>query len=112
MKFLKPWGYYQVLFTGPAYQVKQLHIDTGHKISLQSHQHRDEHWIVIDGEASIAINGRNEIMKPKEHILINKGDIHRISNSSEGPLIIIEIQFGKIIDEDDIIRLEDMYGRI
>ena len=106
----KPWGYYKVLNEGENFKVKSLHVFPGGKLSLQSHKHRSEHWTVVRGNAIIQIG--DEIIQAftEQSVEIGSGVKHRISNETLEALIIIEVQTGPIIDEDDIIRYEDIYN--
>jgi mannose-1-phosphate guanylyltransferase/mannose-6-phosphate isomerase len=107
----RPWGWYETMFSGPAYQVKKLCIYPLSSISLQSHEHRDEIWSVVEGKAEVTVHGR--VWKPEkgEAITVGRGDVHRAANIGEIPVIIIEIQYGNYLGEDDIVRYEDQYGR-
>ena len=93
------------------YQVKRLHVYPGGELSLQSHEHRSEHWVVTAGQAVVQIEDREFILNPNQSIYIEVGQKHRLSNRSELPLIIIEVQTGSYLGEDDIIRYEDIYKR-
>lgn len=107
----RPWGKFEILSTAPSYQVKILTVLPGAKLSLQSHEHREEHWVVVAGTAKV-INGDNEIILSKsEHIFIPLGNKHRIENPGENILEIIETQIGDYLGEDDIVRYEDIYNR-
>lgn len=108
---LKPWGYYEVLNEGNNFKVKSLHVYPGGELSLQSHKHRSEHWTVVKGNAIIQIG--DEIIQAftEQSVEIGTGVKHRVSNKTSRELIIIEVQTGPIIDEDDIIRYEDIYNR-
>lgn len=108
----RPWGYYESLLLTPTYQVKYLFLKPGAAISLQIHHHRWEHWTVVEGEAEV-INGQSEYRLLKnQSTYIEKNTKHRLRNPSENPLIIIEVQSGDYLGEDDIIRLDDNYGRV
>ena len=108
----KPWGSYQVLEEGTHYTVKKLIVNSGGKLSLQSHQHRSEHWIIAEGEGVVTINDEIKILKENETIFIPKGSRHRLANEVNTKLIIIEFWYGDILDENDIERFEDIYERI
>ena len=108
----KPWGSYQVLEEGTHYTVKKIIVNPGGKLSLQSHQHRSEHWIIAEGEGVVTINDEIKILKENETIFIPKGSRHRLANEVNTKLIIIEFWYGDILDENDIERFEDIYERI
>ena len=108
----KPWGSYQVLDEGIHYTVKKIIVNSGGKLSLQSHQHRSEYWIIAEGEAKVTINDEIKILKENETIFIPRESKHRLANESAKKLIIIELWYGDILDENDIERFEDIYERI
>jgi mannose-6-phosphate isomerase-like protein (cupin superfamily) len=114
MKFTKtkrPWGSYKVLNQGDGFKVKLVEVLPKHRLSLQKHNFRSEHWVVVQGEAKIT-NGRNVIyLKHNESTYIPKKGTHRLENSSSVPLKIIEVQCGKHLKESDIVRLIDDYDR-
>jgi len=109
----RPWGYYQVLSDdSETHKVKRITVLPGKRLSLQSHKHRREHWVVISGRANV-ICGDKEIMLVKyESIDIPAGIKHRIENTGDEPLLFIEVQQGDYFGEDDIVRFEDDFGRI
>ena len=108
----KPWGSYQVLEKGTRYTVKKIIVNPRGKLSLQSHQHRSEHWIIAEGEAEVTINEEIKILKENETIFIPRGSNHRLANELAKKLIVIELWYGDILDEKDIKRFEDIYERI
>ena len=108
----KPWGSYQVLEEGTHYIVKKIIVNPSGKLSLQSHKHRSEHWIIVEGEAVVTINDEIKILKENETIFIPQGSKHRLANESNKKLIIVELWYGDILDEKDIERFEDIYERI
>ena len=108
----KPWGSYQILEEGAHYTVKKIIVNSGGKLSLQSHQHRSEHWIIAEGEAVVTINDEIKILKENKTIFIPRKSKHRLANESAKKLIIIELWYGDILDENDIERFEDIYERI
>ncbi|MAC61470.1 MAG: mannose-6-phosphate isomerase [SAR116 cluster bacterium] len=108
----RPWGSFEVIDIGPNYQVKRITVLPGKRLSLQSHKHRKEHWIVANGDAEVEIDGEIKNLKISQSIDIPLGSIHRLSNNTNSELIIIEIQFGEYLGEDDIIRYEDDYSRV
>jgi len=108
----KPWGSYQVLEEGVKFQLKKIIVKPGGKLSLQNHQHRSEHWIIASGEAEVTVNDKTKNLKENEAIFIPVKAKHRLANNSSEILIIIEMWYGKILDENDIERFEDIYDRI
>lgn len=108
----RPWGYYQVLSTGNGFLTKCIYVNPGAKLSLQLHHHRSEHWVVLEGKAYV-VKGEEEFELAKgESIDIEVEEKHSLQNPYEEPLKIMEIQQGDILDENDIERFEDMYGRV
>jgi len=107
----KPWGSYKVLEHGKNHLVKNIIVKPGGKLSLQSHEYRSEHWVVVQGCAIVTINKLNTILKLNESIFIPKQAKHRLENNEDIDLEIIEVQFGDILKEDDIIRYDDIYNR-
>ena len=107
----KPWGSYEVLETQDGFQVKRLIVDPGAQLSLQTHAHRAEHWVVVRGKARVTRNDEVFDLAVNESTYIAIGDIHRIANPFDEPVHIIEVQCGDYLGEDDIVRLEDVYGR-
>ena len=107
----RPWGHFDSIDYGKGFQVKRIFVSPGAKISLQKHQHRSEHWVVVNGVALITCGNQVFELKENQSTYIPKGEIHRLENCEETPLEIIEIQTGKYLGEDDIVRLEDDYRR-
>jgi mannose-1-phosphate guanylyltransferase/mannose-6-phosphate isomerase len=107
----RPWGYYEDLQEGVCFRVKRLCIMPKQKISLQFHQKRSEHWIVVSGIATVTHNKKTYTLAPGESTYINVGEHHRLENNHKTPLEIIEVQTGSYVGEDDIVRLQDIYGR-
>ena len=107
----RPWGRWTVLGEGNGYKVKRIEVNPGHRLSLQFHHHRSEHWIVVSGTARVVIGERTEDVQAQESTFVPAGTSHRIENPGPHPLIIIEVQSGSYLGEDDIIRLQDDYGR-
>lgn len=107
----KPWGLYQILEQGKNYLVKNILVKPGGKLSLQSHKYRSEHWIIVEGVATITINKKIKNLKSNENIFIPKQEKHRLENNKKKNLIVVEVQYGNILQEKDIIRYEDAYGR-
>ena len=110
-KVYRPWGYYDSIDSGQGFQVKRISVNPGSKLSLQKHQHRSEHWVVINGIAQVTCGEKVFKLKENQSAYIPKGEIHRLENREKTPLEIIEIQTGDYLGEDDIIRLEDDYER-
>ena len=108
----KPWGSYQILDEGEKFLVKKIVVNPGGKLSLQSHKNRSEHWIIAEGEAEITLDNNTKKLKENEMIFIQKQSKHRLSNNSSENLIIIEMWYGENLDENDIERFEDEYGRV
>ena len=107
----RPWGNFEVIDIGSNFQVKRITVMPGKRLSLQSHKHRKEHWTAALGEALVEIDGNALNLKISQSIDIPLGSIHRLSNKTNSKLIIIEIQFGEYLGEDDIVRFDDKYGR-
>jgi mannose-1-phosphate guanylyltransferase/mannose-6-phosphate isomerase len=107
----RPWGSYTILDEGVGYKVKRIEVRPGGCLSLQSHEHRSEHWTVVDGVAHV-VNGDNElVLKANESTYIECGSRHRLENRGSEPMTLIEVQTGSYLGEDDIYRYEDIYGR-
>tara|TARA_B100001113_G_C21118108_1_gene626233 strand:- start:860 stop:1639 length:780 start_codon:yes stop_codon:yes gene_type:complete len=107
----RPWGNYHVIAKNTGYQIKEIIVLKNSKLSLQKHKSRSEFWQIVKGKSKITIEEKEYYLKEKEHIYIPKNSIHRIENIGNEELIFIEIQLGEDLKEDDIIRLEDDYGR-
>ncbi len=107
----RPWGTWEVLATGVGYTLKRIVVNPGARLSLQYHEFRAEHWTVVQGSAQAEIDGVTHPLSAGEHIFIPLGAHHRICNPGEGPLVFIEVQTGEYLDEHDIIRVQDDYGR-
>ena len=108
----KPWGSYQILEEGPKYKIKKIIVDPGGKLSLQQHEHRSEHWVVVRGQAEVILNNEKKILKENDKIFIPPKSKHRLINNSSDKLVVIEIWYGGILDENDIQRFEDIYERV
>jgi len=108
----RPWGMFEVLAEGEGYKVKRIEIKPGHRLSLQMHKSRSEHWVVVSGEAVITVGEREMILRANEDALIPRGTKHRVANPGTTLLVFIEVQCGAYLGEDDIIRFEDDYDRI
>lgn len=109
---MRPWGQYSVLETGPRFKVKRIIVYPGQKLSLQLHYHRSEHWIVISGTAKVTIGTEQKLLHENESIYISKSTLHRLENPGKVVLEMIEVQVGEYTGEDDIVRFEDIYGRV
>lgn len=107
----RPWGTYQSLDQGDTHQVKRIVVHPGQKLSLQKHHHRAEHWIVVAGNAMVTVDDRRFPLKANESTYIPLGSVHRLENEGDVDLVLIEVQAGNYLGEDDIVRLEDVYGR-
>tara|TARA_B100000686_G_scaffold146007_1_gene153480 strand:- start:817 stop:2019 length:1203 start_codon:yes stop_codon:yes gene_type:complete len=110
--YYRPWGRYVNLFEGKNFLVKELIVNSKSSISLQKHHHRSEHWLITYGNPKITINKNKFFKKPEESVFIPKGSIHRIENQFKKPVRIIEVQIGPILKETDIVRFQDIYGRL
>lgn len=108
----KPWGSFTCIEEGKGFQVKRLSVFPGASLSLQAHKHRSEHWVVIKGEAEVEIDEKKSRLNANDFIQIPAGSRHRLTNTGEGPLLVIEVQTGDYLGEDDIIRYEDLYNRV
>ena len=108
----RPWGKYESLTTSDRFQVKKIIVHPGQKLSLQMHYHRSEHWVVVSGTAKIIKGDESFLLTENQSTYIKIGEIHSLENPGKVPLIIIEVQSGIYLGEDDILRLKDTYGRI
>jgi len=107
----RPWGMYTVLLRGPSFQIKQITVFPGRRISLQLHHHRSEHWVVVRGMAQVSNNGEQFFVRSGESTFIRAGIKHRMENPGQIPLEVIEVQNGEYLGEDDIVRFEDDFSR-
>jgi len=108
----RPWGFYEVLITGDRFQVKRIVVTPGQKLSLQKHFHRAEHWVVVNGSALVTCDDQTSLVRENESIYLPLGCVHRLENPGRIPVTLIEVQSGAYLGEDDIVRLEDTYGRL
>lgn len=108
----RPWGRWEILLEEPDYKVKRITVKPGHRLSYQKHARRKEYWTVVKGEAVATLDGGETRLGPGERADIPTGAAHRIANHGEEDLIFIEVQLGDYFGEDDIVRLEDDYGRV
>lgn len=107
----RPWGWYQVIEQGERFKVKHIHVEPGAKLSLQKHWHRSEHWVVVRGTALVTCGDNSFVLRENESTFIPAGTVHRLENPGKVPLRLIEVQSGEYVGEDDIVRVEDDYGR-
>lgn len=107
----RPWGTYTVLEDTPGYKIKRIEVKPGKRLSLQKHFHRNEHWIVVSGTATVTVGDETKLVRPNESTYIKMGEIHRLSNEGVIPVILIEAQVGEYTGEDDIFRIEDDFNR-
>lgn len=107
----RPWGWYETINAAPGSKVKRIHVNPGHKLSLQKHHRRAEHWVVVLGVAVVTLDDRELELTVGGHCEIAQLQLHRLENRSTEPLEIIEVQIGDLLSEDDIVRLKDSYGR-
>ena len=110
-KVNRPWGWYENLHKENGYKVKRLYIKPNEKISLQYHNHRNEHWVVVFGCGVVELGDLTKEVQVGDYIFVPSNSRHRVSGGNDG-IMIIEIQLGKICDEEDIVRIQDDYGRI
>lgn len=108
----RPWGFYTVIAQGNGFLSKIIHVNSGQKLSVQSHNHRSEHWVVLTGTAKVVLEANERILSPGHSVDIPVKAIHSLQNPYKEDLEIIEVQKGDILAEDDIIRYEDIYGRV
>lgn len=107
----RPWGWYEGVERGERFQVKQLMVKPGAKTSMQVHHHRSEHWVIVKGTAQITLDGQDHLLSEDKSIYVPLGVPHRIFNPGRIPLHLVEIQSGSYLEEDDIVRIDDQYGR-
>ena len=108
----KPWGSYQIIDQGKNFVVKNIVVKPDCKLSLQSHEHRSEHWIIVEGRAEVNINGNITTLETNQSTYIPSKTKHRLANNHDKNLIIIEVWYGAILNEEDITRYEDIYNRV
>ena len=111
MKEERPWGWYEVIDKGSSYKVKSIQVESGKSLSLQRHMHRSEHWVVVEGTALVQVGEDREFVNVNEGSYVPICAIHRLSNPGKIPLRIIEVQCGTYLEEDDIERFDDDFGR-
>ena len=110
-RFHRPWGWYETLCLGSRFQVKRIMVKPGGVLSLQSHMHRSEHWVVVEGTAEVTIGSDVRLVTENESVYIPLGTVHRMANRGQLPMYLIEVQTGAYLGEDDIRRYEDVYDR-
>jgi mannose-6-phosphate isomerase len=109
---VRPWGSWHVLDEGEGFKVKRIEINPGSRLSLQWHEHRSEHWVVVVGTATCIVGEETVVLAPGQTVDIDVRQAHRIANEGAGRLVVIEVQRGSYTGEDDIVRLQDDYGRV
>ncbi len=107
----RPWGSWHVVEQGDGYKVKRIVVTPHHRLSYQTHEHRSEHWVVVRGTATCLIEGESVVVRAGESVDVGVKHAHRIANEHDDELVIIEVQRGPYLGEDDIVRLQDDYGR-
>lgn len=110
-QYNRPWGWYKTLEIGSHFQVKLIHVNPGGRLSLQSHVHRAEHWVVVEGVASVSVDELKGEYKKNEIVFIPREAKHRLENLTDKDVELIEVQVGDYLGEDDITRYDDVYGR-
>ncbi len=108
---LRPWGSYQVLFESERYQIKRIVVNRQHRLSYQMHHHRSEHWVITAGTAKVTLEDQLHLLSEGESIFVSRGMKHRLENPGHVPLVVIEVQCGEYLGEDDIVRFKDDYAR-
>jgi mannose-6-phosphate isomerase len=108
---LRPWGSFTILEEAAGYKIKRIEVKPTHRLSLQMHHHRSEHWIVVSGTAKVTCDDREIILYSNQSTYVPAGSKHRLENPGVIPLVIIEVQNGEYLGEDDIVRFEDDYAR-
>ena len=108
----RPWGTYTILEDTPGYKIKRIEVKPGKRLSLQKHFHRNEHWIVVSGTATVRVGDETQIIRPNESTYIKMGELHRLTNEGVIPVVLIEAQVGEYTGEDDIVRVQDDFKRI
>jgi mannose-1-phosphate guanylyltransferase/mannose-6-phosphate isomerase len=111
LQMFRPWGNYERLDIGTGYQVKRIVVKPGGVLSLQKHRHRAEHWVVVQGQAEVTIGDETRTLGPNQSVHVPMGAVHRLANRESKPVVLIEVQSGAYLGEDDIVRLEDNYNR-
>ena len=107
----RPWGWYETVSEVAGNKIKRIQVAPGQKLSLQKHSQRAEHWVVVQGVARITLGEREFDLEVGQHCDIAVGQVHRLANLTQDTVEIVEVQFGSYLSEDDIVRLQDDYGR-
>lgn len=107
----RPWGTWRVVDAAASFITKRVEVKPGHRLSLQFHRHRSEHWVIVAGNGEATVGGTTTQLEPGDHVIIPCGATHRIRNAGGDLLVFVEVQFGEILDENDIMRLDDDYAR-
>ncbi|MFE1746486.1 phosphomannose isomerase type II C-terminal cupin domain [Coleofasciculus sp. H7-2] len=108
---LRPWGSFTILEEGRGYKIKRIEVKPGHRLSLQMHYHRSEHWIVVSGTAKVVCGDRELTLSSNQSTYVPQCHTHRLENPGVIPLVLIEVQNGEYLGEDDIVRFQDDYSR-
>lgn len=108
---LRPWGWFETISEVPGNKIKRIGVYPGQQLSLQKHHQRAEHWVVTTGTARVTLDDRQFDLQSGEYCDIAIGQVHRLTNLTDAPVEIVEVQFGSYLGEDDIVRLQDDYGR-
>jgi mannose-1-phosphate guanylyltransferase/mannose-1-phosphate guanylyltransferase/mannose-6-phosphate isomerase len=108
---VRPWGAWELLDAAPGFAVKRITVKPGQRLSLQKHHHRAEHWVVVAGTALVTCDSTTRLLQERESVFLPLGCVHRLENPGHINLVLIEVQVGSYLDENDIVRLEDNYGR-
>ena len=108
----RPWGTYTVLEDGVHFKIKRIIVKPGASLSLQMHHHRSEHWVVVSGTALVTLGDREQLVCDNESVFVPQTVKHRLANNGKIPLVLIEVQSGRYLGEDDIVRFQDVYGRV
>jgi mannose-6-phosphate isomerase len=108
---LRPWGSFTILEEGSGYKIKRIEVNPGHRLSLQMHHHRSEHWIVVSGTAKVTCGDTEEVIFANQSTYVPQCTNHRLENPGVIPLVLIEVQNGEYLGEDDIVRFQDDYSR-
>lgn len=108
---LRPWGSFTILEEGKGYKIKRIEVKPGHRLSLQMHHHRSEHWIVVSGTAKVVCDEREMLLSSNQSTYVPPCTQHRLENPGVIPLVLIEVQNGEYLGEDDIVRFQDDYAR-
>lgn len=109
---VRPWGDFLVLDEGPGYCVKRIRVAAGHRLSYQRHRSRSEHWYVVSGAGLATLDGAELRLEPSTAVDVPVGTAHRLANDGAGDLVLVEVQTGEYCGEDDIVRIDDDYGRL